>query len=141
MAEVASFLFDLSATDQLDALLDEIELDVGSLDILVNNAGIFEPALAVELGLDSYRRVLASNLDAPIFLAKRAAKTMPARGYGRIVNIRSIHGEFGEETALSHDVGKAGLNQATRTFAIELGRYGVLVTPSRRGSSRRGWPS
>ena len=126
-AGVSSFLFDLSATDKLDSLVDEVELAVGPLDILVNDAGIFEPALAVDLGLDSYRRVLAVNLDAPIFLARRVARSMLERGYGRIVNITSVHGEFGEETALSYDVAKAGLNQATRTLAIELGRYGVLV--------------
>ena len=126
-AGVTSFLFDLSATDRLDSLVDEIELAMGPLDVLVNNAGIFEPGLAVELGLDSYRSVLAVNLDAPIFLAKRVARSMLERGYGRIVNITSIHGEFGEEMALSYDVAKAGLNQATRTLAIELGRYGVLV--------------
>jgi NAD(P)-dependent dehydrogenase (short-subunit alcohol dehydrogenase family) len=126
-AAATSFLFDLSETKGLDALIDRVESTVGPLDVLVNNAGIFEPALAIELGLDSYRRVLAVNLDAPIFLAKRAARSMLARGYGRIVNITSIHGDFGEETALSYDVAKAGLNQATRTLAIELGRQGVLV--------------
>jgi NAD(P)-dependent dehydrogenase (short-subunit alcohol dehydrogenase family) len=52
---------------------------------------------------------------------------MAERGYGRIVNITSIHGEFGEETALSYDIAKSGLNQATRTLAIELGPKGVLV--------------
>ena len=124
---VTSVSFDLSATEELGSLVDRVEAELGPLDILVNDAGIFEPALAVELGLDSYRRVLAVNLDAPVFLAKRAAQSMLERGYGRIVNITSVHGEFGEETALSYDVAKAGLNQATRTLAIELGRHGVLV--------------
>jgi NAD(P)-dependent dehydrogenase (short-subunit alcohol dehydrogenase family) len=126
-AGVTSFLFDLAATDRLDALVDEIEAAIGPVDVLVNNAGIFEPSLAVDLGLDSYRRVLAVNLDAPVFLAKRVARSMLERGYGRIVNVTSIHGEVGEEAALSYDVAKAGLNQATRTLAIELGRHGVLV--------------
>jgi NAD(P)-dependent dehydrogenase (short-subunit alcohol dehydrogenase family) len=71
--------------------------------------------------------VLAVNLDAPVFLARTAARGMIGRGYGRIVNITSIHGEVGEETALSYDIAKAGLNQATRTLAIELGPHGVLV--------------
>jgi NAD(P)-dependent dehydrogenase (short-subunit alcohol dehydrogenase family) len=71
--------------------------------------------------------VLAVNLDAPIFLATRAARGMIERGYGRIVNITSIHGRFGEELALSYDAAKGGLEQATRTLAIELSRHGVLV--------------
>jgi NAD(P)-dependent dehydrogenase (short-subunit alcohol dehydrogenase family) len=124
---VTSFEFDLAVTEQLDRLVDGVEDAVGPLDVLVNDAGIYEPAPAVDLALDSYRRVLAVNLDAPVFLARRVARGMVARGYGRIVNITSVHGEFGEETGLSYDVAKAGLNQATRTLAIELGRHGVLV--------------
>jgi 3-oxoacyl-[acyl-carrier protein] reductase len=124
---VTGFEFDLSATEQLDRLVDEVEETVGPLDVLVNDAGVYEPALAVDLSLDSYRRVLAVNLDAPVLLARRAARGMVARGYGRIVSITSVHGQFGEEAGLSYDIAKAGLNQATRTLAIELGRYGVLV--------------
>jgi NAD(P)-dependent dehydrogenase (short-subunit alcohol dehydrogenase family) len=117
----------LAQTDDLDALVDEVEEKLGPLDVLVNNAGVYEPAQAVELSIASYRRVLAVNLDAPIFLATRAARGMIERGYGRVVNITSIHGRFGEELALSYDAAKGGLEQATRTLAIELSRHGVLV--------------
>ena len=126
-ANVAVFQSDLAETDDLGALLDEVEERLGPLDLLVNNAGIFEAAPAVELSLAAYRRVLAVNLDAPVFLAARAARGMMRRGYGRIVNITSIHGRFGEEQALSYDIAKGGLEQATRTLAIELSRHGVLV--------------
>ena len=119
--------WDLSETESLDRLLVEAEADVGPLDVLVNNAGIFEPALAVDLTLESYHRVLAVNLHAPVFLASRAARGMIERGHGRIVNITSVHGRFGEELALSYDVAKGGLEQATRTLAVELSRHGVLV--------------
>jgi NAD(P)-dependent dehydrogenase (short-subunit alcohol dehydrogenase family) len=124
---VTPFPFDLAQTERLEELVAEVEREVGPLDIVVNDAAIFEPAHAVDLSLDSYRRVLAVNLDAPVFLARTAARGMIERGYGRIVNITSIHGEVGEETALSYDIAKSGLNQATRTLAIELGPHGVLV--------------
>jgi len=126
-ASVVAFQRDLAETEGLDALVEEVEETFGPLDVLVNNAGIFEPAQAVELTLASYRRVLAVNLDAPVFLAACAARGMIRRGYGRIVNITSIHGRFGEEQALSYDAAKGGLEQATRTLAIELSRHGVLV--------------
>jgi len=119
--------WDLSDTSSLEGLIRNAESAAGPLDVLVNNAGVFEPSLAVDLTLESYSRVLAVNLHAPVFLATRAARGMRARGYGRIVNITSIHGRFGEEQALSYDVAKGGLDQATRTLAIELSRYGVLV--------------
>jgi NAD(P)-dependent dehydrogenase (short-subunit alcohol dehydrogenase family) len=126
-ASVLAIQRDLAKTDDLDSLVDEVEDKLGPLDVLVNNAGVYEPAQAVELSIASYRRVLAVNLDAPIFLATRAARGMIDRGYGRIVNITSIHGRFGEELALSYDAAKGGLEQATRTLAIELSRHGVLV--------------
>src|SRR3954454_24037371 len=126
-ANVLAIQRDLGQTGDLEALVDEVEEKLGPLDVLVNNAGIYEPVQAVELGIESYRRVLAVNLDAPIFLATRAARGMIERGYGRIVNITSIHGRFGEELALSYDAAKGGLDQATRTLAIELSRHGVLV--------------
>jgi NAD(P)-dependent dehydrogenase (short-subunit alcohol dehydrogenase family) len=124
---VTGIVFDLAATERLEELLDQAEAAIGPLDVLVNNAGVYEPAPAVELTIESYRRVLAVNLDAPVFLSSRAARRMAGRGYGRIVNITSIHGRFGEELALSYDTAKGGLEQATRTLAIELSRHGVLV--------------
>ena len=126
-ANVLAIQRDLAKTEDLDSLVDEVEAKLGPLDVLVNNAGVYEPAQAVELSIASYRRVLAVNLDAPIFLATRVARGMIERGYGRIVNITSIHGRFGEELALSYDAAKGGLEQATRTLAIELSRHGVLV--------------
>jgi len=119
--------WDISETGALEELLAQAEATVGPLDVLVNNAGIFEPALAVDLTVESYERVLAVNLHAPVFLASRAARGMIERGYGRIVNITSVHGRFGEEFALSYDIAKGGLEQATRTLAVELSRHGVLV--------------
>jgi NAD(P)-dependent dehydrogenase (short-subunit alcohol dehydrogenase family) len=124
---VTGIRFDLGETERLEELIDEAEAAIGPLDVLVNNAGIYEPAPAVELAVESYRRVLAVNLDAPVFLSSRAGRRMAERGYGRIVNITSIHGRFGEELALSYDTAKGGLEQATRTLAIELSRHGVLV--------------
>jgi NAD(P)-dependent dehydrogenase (short-subunit alcohol dehydrogenase family) len=126
-ASVHGLRWDLSETESLTELLVAAESEIGPLDVLVNNAGVFEPALAIDLTLDSYNRVLAVNLHAPVFLASRAARGMIERGYGRIVNITSIHGRFGEELALSYDVAKGGLEQATRTRAVELSRHGVLV--------------
>jgi NAD(P)-dependent dehydrogenase (short-subunit alcohol dehydrogenase family) len=125
--DVRGFQFDLADTSGLGRLVADVESAVGSLDVLVNNAAIAAHAPALELSAALYRRVLAVNLDAPVFLAIAAARGMIERGYGRIVNVTSIHGRFGEERALPYDIAKAGLDQATRTLAVELSRHGVLV--------------
>lgn len=125
--EGAEFQFDLAQTEALSALVDGVEAKNGPVEVLVSVAGVYEPAPVVEMTLDSYRRVLAVNLDAPIMLAQRCGRGMAERGYGRILSVTSIHGEFGEELSLSYDASKAGLNGATRTLAIELGPQGILV--------------
>ena len=124
---VTGFQFDLARTEELATLVAQVEEALGPLDVLVNNAGIFEATPAVDLPLEAYRRVLAIDLDAAVFLATSAGRGMSERGYGRIVNVTSIHARFGEERSLAYDVAKAGLEAATRTLAIELGRSGVLV--------------
>lgn len=123
----AEYRFDLRDADAIEGLVARIETDVGPLDVLCSVAGVFEPMWAVDLKLDSYRRVLAVNLDAPVVLAASCGRRMAGRGYGRILSVTSIHGLRGEEQSLSYDVSKAGLEGATRTLAIELGPHGVLV--------------
>jgi NAD(P)-dependent dehydrogenase (short-subunit alcohol dehydrogenase family) len=123
----ADFRFDLSESERLNDLVEAVEAANGPLDVLCSVAGIFDPAWAVEMTLEQYRRVLSVNLDAPILLAALCGKGMASRGYGRIVSITSIHARFGEEQSLAYDVSKAGLEGGTRTLAIELGPYGVLV--------------
>jgi NAD(P)-dependent dehydrogenase (short-subunit alcohol dehydrogenase family) len=118
---------DLAHTDELAAVVEDVEGSFGPLDVLVNNAGVQDTVPALEMSVEAYRRVLAVNVDAPVFLTIAAARGMVARGYGRVVNVSSIHGMFGEAGALSYDVSKGGLNMATRTLAIELGPHGVLV--------------
>lgn len=123
----ADFRFDLSETERLGELVASVEEANGPLDVLCSVAGIFDPAWATEMSLESYRRVLAVNLDAPILLAARCGAGMAERGYGRILSVTSIHARFGEEQSLAYDVSKAGLEGGTRTLAIELGPRGVLV--------------
>lgn len=125
--EGAEFRFDLAETERLPALVDEVEQEHGPVDVLCSVAGIFELAWATEMTLETYRRVLAVNLDAPVLLATRCGKGMAERGYGRILSVTSIHARFGEEQSLAYDVSKAGLEGATRTLAVELGPHGVLV--------------
>lgn len=127
-SRVHSIPHDLADVDALESVVHDAERAVGPLDVLVNNAAAMpKRAPVTELDLDDYRRVLTVNLEAPIVLASLVARGMAERGYGRIVNVTSIHGTFGAAGHLPYDVSKAGLNHATRTFAIELAGQGVLV--------------
>lgn len=118
---------DLSVLDVLGDVVADAEAAVGPLDVLVNCAGINAGAPALELERALLERVLAINLLAPVLLAQAAARGMVARGYGRIVNVTSVHGGRGAVDCLAYDASKAALNNATRTLATELSPRGVLV--------------
>jgi 3-oxoacyl-[acyl-carrier protein] reductase len=109
-----------------DALVGSIEAAHGPVAVLVNVAGIFIPQSVAELTPETYRRHLAVLLDGPVFLARAAGIRMAARGWGRIVNVTSVHATVSERLSLAYDAAKGGLEAATRTLAIELGPDGVL---------------
>lgn len=100
---------------------------LGGVDILVNCAGMFTPSPLRGLQMDSYDTTLAVNLHAPVVLMRAVAEPMAQQGYGRIVNVTSVHARFSELLSLAYDVSKGGLEAATRTAALELADAGVLV--------------
>ena len=125
--DVAFLPFDLADAAALPALVAAIENAVGPLDILVNNAGIWRETSALDLAPADWSQVLAVNLTAPVLLATLVSRGMADRGYGRIVNVTSIHGRFAAESALAYAAAKAGLEQATRNLAVDLASHGILV--------------
>ena len=103
----------------------------GALAILVNNAGIYEehPPLSTPPGewLAVWQRTLAANLTAPALLSQLAARSMAARGGGRMVNISSRGAFRGEPTAPGYGASKAGLNSLGQSLARALAPKSVFV--------------
>lgn len=118
--------FDLSRVGDVEGLLVSVEEGIGPVDALVNAAGVNEVLDLSDFSADVYERVLSVDLHAPVRLAIAAANAMAGRGYGRIVNVTSIHSRLGERGALAYDIAKAGMDQATRTLAVEYSGRGVL---------------
>jgi NAD(P)-dependent dehydrogenase (short-subunit alcohol dehydrogenase family) len=127
VAALVADLADLSDPTALDDVVADVVARLGDVDLLVNCAGTFRAETVGELTWAAYDHTLRVNLHAPVFLMSRLGRRMAARGYGRIVNITSIHGRLSEPLSTAYDVSKAGLEAATRTFALELGPSGVLV--------------
>jgi NAD(P)-dependent dehydrogenase (short-subunit alcohol dehydrogenase family) len=124
---VTFVLCDLSDATAIPELVTRIVAEVGPLDILVNNAGIWRATPSLGLDPCDWTSVIAVNLTAPVLLATAVARGMARRGYGRIVNITSIHGRFAAESALAYAAAKGGLEQATRNLAVDLAPRGILV--------------
>lgn len=102
----------------------------GRIDVLVNNAGLSDaPTRAEDLDADTYRQVMAVNLDACLVLSQLVAPHMFAQGTGSIVNVASVHGVGASAPNLqtAYDVSKHGLVGLTRSLAGQWARKGVRV--------------
>ncbi len=99
----------------------------GDVDILVNNAGINVLNEIEAITPDDWQEMVQVNLTAPLQLLQGVSPGMRARGWGRVVNISSIFGVVTRERRGAYSVVKAGLNGLTRTAAVELAPFGVLV--------------
>jgi NAD(P)-dependent dehydrogenase (short-subunit alcohol dehydrogenase family) len=126
-AEVTFIPYDLAGSSGLPDLVARVERETGPLDILVNNAGIWRETPSLGLDPAAWQQVIAVNFTAPVLLATSVAARMASRGYGRIVNITSIHGRFAAASALAYAAAKGGLEQATRNLAVDLAPHGILV--------------
>jgi len=114
--------FDLTDIDGIPGLIAEM----GHIDILVNNAGVMH-----SLPYDSYpeeklSQMLKLNIEAPVALIREVSKSMIKNGAGRIVNIASIAGQIGHPDVW-YGITKAGLINATKSFAKILGPKGIVV--------------
>jgi NAD(P)-dependent dehydrogenase (short-subunit alcohol dehydrogenase family) len=124
---IVPFACDLADARACRRLLPDVCEQLGDVDVLINNAGVAALTPVIGLPDDVYAHILAVNLHAPVRLIAEAAERMAQRGFGRIVNVTSIHGRYGEVGSLAYDIAKAGLEQATRTAAIELAPAGILI--------------
>src|SRR5215203_5931773 len=106
----------------------ELAEALGGLDVLVNDAGAGHATSLLELDLDTWREVLATDLDGAFLCLQRAARRMVAAGRGgRIVNITSVHEHQPRVGAAAYCAAKGGLGLLTRVAALELAEHGITV--------------
>jgi len=109
---------DLSQTDALG----DLHLDV---DILVNNAGIQHVRPIEEFEPEKFRLLLTIMLEAPFLLVRAALPGMYERGFGRVINISSVHGLRASEYKSAYVAAKHGLEGLSKVTALEGGPHGV----------------
>ncbi|MGV3026282.1 SDR family NAD(P)-dependent oxidoreductase [Clostridium thermobutyricum] len=119
---VEKIKYDLSNVEGIKDLVDKI----GHIDILVNNAGIMN-----SIPYDSYpkadmEKLMNINLYAPIEFIKHTSKSMINAKSGRIVNTASVAGQIGHPD-IWYGISKAGIINATKSFAKLLGEHGIVV--------------
>jgi 3-oxoacyl-[acyl-carrier protein] reductase len=116
----------VAVASEVEALVEEIALRLGSLDILVNNAGITRDNLIHKMTDDDWDSVAAVHLRGAFLCSRAAQREMVKRNWGRIVNLSSVSA-LGNRGQTNYSTAKAGLQGMAKTLAIELGRYGITA--------------
>ena len=118
---------DVTSPESWTAAAKEILARHQRIDVLVNNAGSHEDALLATMPADSWRRVLATNLDGVFHGCQTVLSTMISQRGGRIVNVSSLSALLAPAGQANYAAAKAGVVALTQSVAKEVARIGITV--------------
>lgn len=122
------FALDVTDYKRYGAIVEDVATKLGRIDVLVNNAAI-NPATRTILNdtLEEWRQTIAINLEAVYMGSKLVAPHMAKQKDGRIIHVASIQGFASSGDCGSYNAAKGGIIAYTKSMAVELGRYNILV--------------
>ena len=129
---VTATIGDVRSAEDVKAMISAAVDKFGGVDILINNAGITKDKPMAMMSEDDWDNVLDINLKGAFLCTKAAAKLMIKKRYGRIVNISSVAGAYGNVGQANYSASKGGLIALTKTTAKEFAPRGITcnaVTP------------
>ncbi len=119
---------DVSDENQVNAMFDQVIGELGGVDVLINNAGIQIPAPSHQLSLADFEKVLHVNLVGAFVCARRAIEHFLAEPKpGSILNVSSVHEVIPKPRFVGYSVSKGGMENLTRTLALEYAGRGIRV--------------
>lgn len=116
---------DMSRPAEVADLISSTQKQLGSVDILVNNAGIQHTAPVENFPPEKWDAIIAINLSSAFHTIRTALPQMKAKGWGRIVNIASVHGLIASVDKIAYVAAKHGIIGVTQTVALEAAESGV----------------
>ena len=119
------YVCDVTNEDAVNALVAQVEKEVGIIDILVNNAGIIKRIPMCEMSAADFRRVIDIDLNGPFIVSKACIPGMIKKGHGKIINICSMMSELGRETVSAYAAAKGGLKMLTKNICSEYGDHNI----------------
>lgn len=121
----AAFKADVTSLEDAENLFKQATELFGKVDILVNNAGVTRDNLLMKMKEEEFDLVISTNLKGTYNMMKAAARPMMKARYGRIVNISSVVGVYGNPGQVNYSASKAGVIGMTKSVAKELGSRGI----------------
>ncbi len=125
--EAEIFCADVSRYDQCEAMVKAVKERFGTIDILINNAGITRDGLMARMPEEQYDMVISVNQKSVFNMMKLAGNVMIRQKQGRIVNLASVAGLYGNPGQINYSASKAAIIGMTKTAAKELGSRNINV--------------
>ncbi|MFV0470773.1 MAG: gluconate 5-dehydrogenase [Paludibacteraceae bacterium] len=119
------YVCDVTDEQGVNAMIAQIEREVGIIDILVNNAGIIKRIPMHEMTAQEFRQVIDIDLNGPFIVSKAVIPSMIKKGHGKIINICSMMSELGRETVSAYAAAKGGLKMLTKNICSEYGEHNI----------------
>ena len=126
-ADCKSYKLDITDSNAVKTVVDDIEKNFGEIAVLVNNAGVAEQSLFTDITDEMWHRMIETNLSGAFYCSRAVLKYMINRKSGKIINISSIWGETGGSCEEHYSASKAGLIGMTKALAKEVGLSGITV--------------
>lgn len=121
------YKIDITDEDKVKQAIDEISKEFGRIDILINNAGITKDKLLMKMTKEDFKKVIDVNLVGSFICTQSVIRLMLRQRYGRIINISSVVGLFGNAGQANYASSKAGLIGLTKSVAKEVSAKGITV--------------
>ena len=122
-----AYKLDITDSNSVNLVVNDIEKNFGEIAVLVNNAGVAEQALFTDITDEMWHRMIGTNLSGAFYCSRAVLKYMINRKSGKIINISSIWGETGGSCEVHYSASKAGLIGMTKALAKEVGLSGITV--------------
>ena len=118
---------DITKTDQLNEVMEELSKQYNGIGILVNNAGITRDRLMMQMSDEEYDILMSVNLRAAFMATRAALRPMIRNKFGRIISISSIAGIMGQAGSANYAASKAGLIGMTKSVVREVAKKGITA--------------
>jgi 3-hydroxybutyrate dehydrogenase len=126
-ADARFFTGDQRSVAEIGALMESVS-EWGALDVLVNNAGIQRTSPLADISTEVWNEIIAVNLSAPFQTMRYALPRMAQSGYGRVINIASVHGLVASANKAPYVAAKFGLVGLSRVAALEYAPLGSAAS-------------
>jgi gluconate 5-dehydrogenase len=125
--KASGYAFDVADPAAVEEHVARMEAELGPVDILFNNAGIQRRTPLEDFPIETWREVMAINLDAVFYVGQAVAKRMIPRRGGKIVNTCSISGEISRRNIAPYVAAKGAVKMLTKGMCVDWAQHGIQV--------------